>query len=113
MTDSPAYGLWGLVLINSFVFILFAYSFFKPQTTRDWRSFSAFSASCRAFCGDVRLSAHHLFPLRLVAKPLSERRLVFPRRGPSAGDDVRLENQPTLSDLSIFLASRSSLQVSS
>jgi protein-S-isoprenylcysteine O-methyltransferase Ste14 len=37
-----AYG--GLVLINSFVFILFAYSFFKPQTTRDWRSFSAFSA---------------------------------------------------------------------
>lgn len=32
------------MIINSFVFILFAYSFFKPQTTRDWRSFSAFSA---------------------------------------------------------------------
>src|SRR6266540_7378371 len=44
MNDSPAYGLWGLVIVNSFVFILFAYSFFKPQTTRDWRSFSAFSA---------------------------------------------------------------------
>jgi protein-S-isoprenylcysteine O-methyltransferase Ste14 len=45
MTDeSPAYGLWGLVLINSVVFILFAYSFFKPRTPRDWRSFSAFSA---------------------------------------------------------------------
>ena len=44
MSDSPAYGLWGLVIINSFVFILFAYSFFKPRTTRDWRSFSAFSA---------------------------------------------------------------------
>jgi len=42
--ESPAYGLWGLVLINSVVFILFAYSFFKPQTPRDWRSFSAFSA---------------------------------------------------------------------
>jgi hypothetical protein len=28
--------------VNSFVFILFAYSFFKPQTMRDWRSFSAF-----------------------------------------------------------------------
>lgn len=28
----------------SAVFILFAYSFFKPQTPRDWRSFSAFSA---------------------------------------------------------------------
>ena len=41
MNDSPAYGLWGLVIINSFVFILFSYSFFKPRTTRDWRSFSA------------------------------------------------------------------------
>ncbi len=44
MTDTPAYGLWGLVLVNSAVFILFAYSFFKPQTPRDWRSFGAFSA---------------------------------------------------------------------
>jgi methanethiol S-methyltransferase len=42
--DTPAYGLWGLVLVNSVVFTLFAYSFFKPQTTRDWRSFGAFSA---------------------------------------------------------------------
>ena len=40
----PAYGLWGLVLINSVVFILFAFSFFRPQTSRDWRSFGAFSA---------------------------------------------------------------------
>lgn len=42
--DASAYGLWSLVIINSVVFILFAYSFFKPQTGRDWRSFSAFSA---------------------------------------------------------------------
>jgi protein-S-isoprenylcysteine O-methyltransferase Ste14 len=42
--ETASYGLWGLVLINSVVFILFAYSFFKPQTKRDWRSFSAFSA---------------------------------------------------------------------
>ena len=42
--DSQAYGLWSLVIINSAVFILFAYSFFKPQTGRDWRSFGAFSA---------------------------------------------------------------------
>lgn len=41
---SAAYGLWGLVLINSFIFIFFAFSFFKPQTKRDWRSFGAFSA---------------------------------------------------------------------
>ena len=40
----PAYGLWGLVLINSLVFIVFAFSFFRPQTARDWRSFGAFSA---------------------------------------------------------------------
>ena len=42
--SSPAYGLWLLVIINSIVFILFAFTFFKPQTKRDWRSFSAFSA---------------------------------------------------------------------
>ena len=42
--DAPAYGLWFLVLINSAIFILFAFSFFKPQTKRDWRSFGAFSA---------------------------------------------------------------------
>ncbi len=42
--DVPAYGLWSLVVINSAVFILFAFTFFKPQTKRDWRSFGAFSA---------------------------------------------------------------------
>ncbi|HEV2336959.1 MAG TPA: isoprenylcysteine carboxylmethyltransferase family protein [Stellaceae bacterium] len=41
--DIPAYGLWSLVLINSAVFIFFAFTFFKPQTKRDWRSFGAFS----------------------------------------------------------------------
>ena len=42
--DAPAYGLWSLVIINSLVFIIFAFSFTKPKTPRDWRSFSAFSA---------------------------------------------------------------------
>lgn len=42
--DIPAYGLWSLAILNSAIFIIFAYSFFKPQTTRDWRSFGAFSA---------------------------------------------------------------------
>jgi len=32
------------VIINSLVFIIFAFSFAKPQSPRDWRSFSAFSA---------------------------------------------------------------------
>ena len=40
----PAYGLWSLVIINSLVFIIFAFSFAKPQSKRDWRSFGAFSA---------------------------------------------------------------------
>ena len=40
----PAYGLWSLVVINSLVFIIFAFSFTKPRTARDWRSFGAFSA---------------------------------------------------------------------
>jgi len=42
--DTPSYGLWGLVLVNSAVFILFAFSFFKPQNKRDWRTFGSFSA---------------------------------------------------------------------
>ena len=42
--DAPAYGLWALVVINSLVFIIFAFSFTHPRTRRDWRSFGAFSA---------------------------------------------------------------------
>lgn len=42
--QAPAYGLWTLVFINSAVFILFALSFYRPPTKRDWLSFSAFSA---------------------------------------------------------------------
>ena len=41
---APAYGLWFLVVVNSLVFIAFAFSFSKPKTRRDWRSFGAFSA---------------------------------------------------------------------
>ena len=42
--STPAYGLWSLVLLNSAIFIMFAFSFFKPQTARDWRTFGAFAA---------------------------------------------------------------------
>jgi len=41
---APAYGLWGIALVNAAIFIMFAFSFFKPRTKRDWRSFGAFSA---------------------------------------------------------------------
>lgn len=42
--DAQAYGLWSLVIVNSLVFIIFAFSFSPPQSKRDWRSFGAFSA---------------------------------------------------------------------
>ncbi|MFA7291299.1 MAG: isoprenylcysteine carboxylmethyltransferase family protein [Rhodocyclaceae bacterium] len=45
MTDvAPAYGLWSLVLINSALFIFFAFSFFKPRSSRDWRTLGMFAA---------------------------------------------------------------------
>lgn len=45
MSESiPAYGLWSLVLLNSAVFIIFAFSFYKPKSSRDWRSFGMYSA---------------------------------------------------------------------
>lgn len=43
-SETPAYGLWTLVILNTAVFVLFALSFARPQTKRDWRSFGAFSA---------------------------------------------------------------------
>jgi protein-S-isoprenylcysteine O-methyltransferase Ste14 len=38
------YGFWWLVAFNSALFIVFAFSFFRPSSPRDWRSFGAFSA---------------------------------------------------------------------
>ena len=43
-TETNDYGLWSLVIINSLFFILFAASFFKPQSRRDWRTLGLFSA---------------------------------------------------------------------
>lgn len=42
--EESAYGLWILVVLNSAVFIFFAFSFIKPRSTTDWRSLGAFSA---------------------------------------------------------------------
>ena len=41
---SAAYGLWGAVIINSLIFIIFAASFTKTPVSRDWRCLGAFSA---------------------------------------------------------------------
>jgi protein-S-isoprenylcysteine O-methyltransferase Ste14 len=43
-TDIPAYGLWPLVFISVAIFVIFGLSFYKPRTSRDWRSFGAFTA---------------------------------------------------------------------
>ena len=42
--ESSGYGLWTLVILNSALFLMFAFSFFKPNTARDWRTFGAFAA---------------------------------------------------------------------
>jgi hypothetical protein len=38
------YGLWILVIVNTAVVLIFAASFFRPSSTRDWRAFGTFSA---------------------------------------------------------------------
>lgn len=50
---APAYGLWRLVVVNSLVFIIFAFSFLRPRRRRDWRSFGAFAAFLVALFGDA------------------------------------------------------------
>lgn len=54
------YGLWGLVALNVFVFVGFAYSFFKPANLRDWRSFGAYTAFIVALFAEM-----YGFPLTL------------------------------------------------
>ncbi len=44
MNNSGDYGHWVLVAIHSFIFLIFALSFFQPRTRRDWRTFGTFSA---------------------------------------------------------------------
>ncbi len=38
------YGLWALVIIDTVVFVVFAFSFFHPSSRRDWKAMGAFSA---------------------------------------------------------------------
>lgn len=44
MNETYDYGLWSMVILNSAIFIFFAFSFVKPKTSTDWRSLGAFSA---------------------------------------------------------------------
>lgn len=58
--NAPAYGLWGIAVVNILVFALFAFSFARPRTARDWRSFGAFSAFLVAYFVEM-----YGFPLTL------------------------------------------------
>jgi protein-S-isoprenylcysteine O-methyltransferase Ste14 len=44
MNNLSDYGVWSLVIVNSLIILLFAFSFFKPKTRRDWRTFGTFAA---------------------------------------------------------------------
>ncbi len=44
MSNLSDYGLWQLVIVNSAILLIFVFSFFRPQTRRDWRTFGTFAA---------------------------------------------------------------------
>ena len=56
----PGYGLWTLAFLNAAFFIFFAWSFYTPLSTRDWRSFGLYSAFVVALFAEM-----YGFPLSL------------------------------------------------
>ncbi|MHB1131026.1 MAG: methyltransferase family protein [Chloroflexota bacterium] len=44
LSEGSDYGLWALVLVNTAIFVIFAFGFTQPRTWSDWRSFGSFTA---------------------------------------------------------------------
>lgn len=42
--DQNLYGLWGRVIVNILMMLLFVYTIFRPKTRKEWRSLGAFTA---------------------------------------------------------------------
>lgn len=84
--DTNGYGLWALVAINTAVFVIFALSFTRPRTARDWRSFGAFSAFIVALFTEM-----YGFPLSvyLLSGVLGSR---YPATDPLSHDSGHLWN---------------------